>query len=566
MQHINRKTVKSYFYRNKGWFMALMLSDLFEALGLVVVSYFIACVFEAIGTTDMNAVFGLLPMGAFALIFFFGSNLLQSFTRRKFLRKIDTQIRTDVFSNVIAQDYKKFGEKNAGEYISVLNNDLEKIEDEYLIKMPYMLETSIMSIVASVFLFVYSKEMAFVIIFSAIFLIAIPVCFGNYVSNKNSCFMDGLSRYNVRIKDIFSGFEVIKSFNAEKQINNVHTKILNDMEEQKYHYRVANNMFYNVIQVSTYLVIVLQYIAGAYLITKGHVTLAAAMGALNLGNTVNNQFREAMSAIVAVRGTKGIQEKINKMLEIEDGKRTESVFDKNLGDIRIENLSFSYDDSSKVLEDVNFRFEQGKKYAIVGGSGSGKSTLVKLLMQYYDNYKGTIYCDMENITSVDRATLYSKMAMIHQKVFLFDDTIKNNITMFQEYDSATLQDVIQKSGLHRIVEERGLDYQLGDGGNKLSGGEQQRIAIARALLKRTNVLILDEATASLDNQVGTQIENTVLEQDNLTAIVVTHKLSETLLKKYDCIVVMHKGRIVECGNFEELLERKDMFYSLFMLR
>ena len=338
------------------------------------------------------------------------------------------------------------------------------------------------------------------------------------------------------------------------------------MEEQKYYYRVANNMFFNVIEVSTYLVIVLQYIAGAYLITKGHVTLAAAMGALNLGNRVNNQFREAMSAIVAVRGTKGIQEKINKMLATGDGKRTETVFDKNLGDIRVENISFSYDNSSKVLEDVNFRFEQGKKYAIVGGSGSGKSTLVKLLMQYYDNYEGAIYCDTENITSVDRSILYSKMAMIHQKVFLFDDTIKNNITMFQEYDSATLQDVIQKSGLNCIVEERGLDYQLGDGGNKLSGGEQQRIAIARALLKRTNVLILDEATASLDNQVGTQIENTVLEQDNLTAIVVTHKLLETLLKKYDCIVVMHKGRIVESGTFKELLERKDMFYSLFMLR
>ena len=157
--------------------------------------------------------------------------------------------------------------------------------------------------------------------------------------------------------------------------------------------------------------------------------------------------------------------------------------------------------------------------------------------------------------------------MIHQKVFMFDDTLKNNITMYRNYSDDELSYVIKKAGLEDVVGSNadGIEQNVGENGKNLSGGEQQRIAIARALLRKSDVLILDEATSSLDNEVAVKIENTVLSQKDMTAIVITHKLVESILKKYDGIIVLHKGRIAEYGTFDELMERKGKFYGLFML-
>lgn len=544
-----------------------MLSDFIEAFAIVAVSYFISRVFDAVGKASMDSIIKLMPIGALVLAFYFFAQYFQKYSRRKFLKKIDTQVRTEVFSGIISKNYSDFGEKNTAEYISVMNNELEKIEDDYLSKVPYMLETMILSIIAATSLFLYSTEMAIVIIVSALIPIVVPALLGNRISEATDSFMDGMAQYNVKIKDIFGGYEVIKSFNAEKVIRNVHGDALASMEDRKYKYRSVGNLFDCITEIITWMIIVIQYIIAAYLITKGNITLAAAMGALQLGNTVNNQFREATSSFISVKGTKKIQERMNQLL-CETETVTENIVpDGALGDICVKNLSFAYEDENDTLKNINFTFKEGKKYAIVGGSGSGKSTLIKLIMQYYSNYKGEIYCGDTDIQKIQKKSLYSKMAMIHQKVFMFDDTLKNNITMYQNYSENEILDVVEKAGLEDVAKKNaeGLEQNVGEGGSKLSGGEQQRIAIARALLKKSNVLILDEATSSLDTEVADKIENTVLQQKNLTAIVVTHKLAENILRKYDGIVVLHKGEIVEYGTFDELMENKSKFYGLYML-
>lgn len=561
------KTVKSYFYRNKLLFSILMVSDFIEAFAIVAVSYFIACVFDAVGKASMDSIMKLMPLGALVLAFDFAAQYFQKYSRRKFLKKIDTQVRTDVFAGIISRDFKEFGERNTAEYISVMNNEIEKIESNYLSMMPYMLETIILSVVAVVCLFFYSIEMAIVIIITALITVAVPALMGKHASEASDLYMRGMADYNVKIKDIFSGYEVIKSFNAEKIIGKVHNRTLSLMEGRKYKYRSVSDLFNCFVELAVYMVIIIQYIIAAYLITKGNVTLAAAMGALQLGNTVNNQLRESTSAFILVKGTKKIQERVNELLNIKDVEKYGIDITGAIGDISVRNLSFAYDNGDNVLKDISFTFKEGKKYAIVGGSGSGKSTFIKLIMQYYDNYTGEICCNGINIKKINKKDIYSRMAMIHQKVFMFDDTLKNNITMYQNYSEDEILDAVRKAGLEDVVgnDKQGLEQNVGEGGKNLSGGEQQRIAIARALLKKSDVLILDEATSSLDSEVGARIENTVLKQQNLTAIVVTHKLSESILRQYDCIVVLNKGQIVEYGTFDELMDNKSKFYGLYTL-
>ena len=292
-----------------------------------------------------------------------------------------------------------------------------------------------------------------------------------------------------------------------------------------------------------------------------------AMGALNLGNTVNNQAREATSSLISLKGTKKIRERMDGILGSVQEENDGIEDTEELGDISVKGVSFAYNDDKDVLKNIDFTFKKGKKYAIVGGSGSGKTTLIKLIMQYYDNYSGEIYCGNRDIKSIPKKALYSKMAMIHQKVFMFDDTLKNNITMYQKYDDTEIADVVRKAGLEDVVRNnpQGLEQNVGENGKNLSGGEQQRIAIARALLKKSDMLILDEATSSLDNEVAIKIENTVLNQKNMTAVVITHKLVENILRQYDGIVVLHRGEIAEYGTFDELMQNKAKFYGLFML-
>ncbi len=570
MDKSKNRTIKSYFYANKQWFSILIFADIMQALAIVEVSYFISRVFAAVGEVSMDSIVKLIPLGAVTLAFLFLTQCFQKYALRVFLKRTDTQIRADVFSGIMSKDFRDFGEKNTAEYISVMNNELENVEKNYISMMPYMLETIILTVISAAGLFFYSFEMAIVIIVTAFTTVAVPAFLGKYTSDSTDSYMKGMSSYNVRIKDIFAGYEVIKSFSAEKIIKNVHNDALSSMEQKKYKYRSVKDMFSCIVILVTYLIIIIQYIVAAYLITKGKITLALAMGALDLGHTVNNQAREATGALILLKGTKKIRERIDDILDIKSEPRDTDYNVGTLGNITVKNVSFAYNEGKNILHNINFTFEHGKKYAIVGGSGSGKSTFIKLLMQYYDNYCGTIFCqdkDIKDIKNIPREALYTKMAMIHQKVFMFDDTLKNNITMYNNYSEDDILQAVKNAGLEDVVKNnpRGLEQKVGENGKNLSGGEQQRIAIARALLKRAEVLILDEATSSLDNEVAAKIENTVLKQKSMTAIVITHKLVENILRQYDGIIVMYKGQIAEYGTFDQLMERKEKFYGLFML-
>ena len=231
--------------------------------------------------------------------------------------------------------------------------------------------------------------------------------------------------------------------------------------------------------------------------------------------------------------------------------------------ITIDHLTYGYHESAPVLNDVSVRFEAGKSYAIVGTSGSGKSTLVNLLMGSSNDYQGSIRFDQRELRSIATESLYGLVSVVQQNVFIFDDTIRNNITMFRHFDEKLVQQATEKAGLTPLLAERGEDYICGENGSGLSGGERQRISIARCLLRQTPVLLIDEATAALDAATAYSVSAAILAIEGLTRIVVTHRLEEPLLRKYDEILVLKNGEICERGSFDALMARREQFYSLF---
>lgn len=186
-------------------------------------------------------------------------------------------------------------------------------------------------------------------------------------------------------------------------------------------------------------------------------------------------------------------------------------------------------------------------------------------MASHSKYRGKITYDETDIQDLSSRSLYDMVSLVQQNVFVFNSTIRNNITMFSSFSEEEVERAIRLSGLSELVAERGEDYICGENGSGLSGGEKQRLSIARSLLKKSKVLLVDEATAALDKQTAYQIATTFLGLKNMTRIVVTHSLDEELLKQYDCIIALKDGTIVESGNFIELTDKKGYFYSLYTI-
>ena len=257
---------------------------------------------------------------------------------------------------------------------------------------------------------------------------------------------------------------------------------------------------------------------------------------------------------------KPIFSKISEIIKVENSAHQGKNID-DITKISISNLMFMYDDKV-VLNNVNYNFEKNKSYAIVGPSGSGKTTLVNLLLGKYNNYLGNIYYNDIELKEITIDSLFEVSSFVEQNVFVFDDSIINNITMYSNVDEELLKKTIKKSGLSKLIEEKGKDYRCGENGCNLSGGEKQRISIARALVKRAQLLLLDEATSALDNETSQSITYNLLGIDNTIKIMITHRLDEELLKKFDEIIVMKNGEIVENGSYDELIKNNSTFKSL----
>ena len=216
-----------------------------------------------------------------------------------------------------------------------------------------------------------------------------------------------------------------------------------------------------------------------------------------------------------------------------------------------------------MLRGVSFRLVAGKRCALVGASGSGKSTLLNLMMGADGGYTGSIRIDGRELREVNTDSLYDLISLIGQNVFLFNDTIWRNITMFRSFPEEQVEKTVKEAGLTELVSQKGRDYLCGENGGNLSGGERQRVSIARSLLRGTPVLLLDEATASLDAKTAREVTEAILDLEGLTRLVVTHRLEAPLLARYDEILVLRNGTLWERGSFQELMERKGYFYSLY---
>ena len=545
-------------------FYAFMIFNILVPLSNIAFAYSIKGIIDSGMSKNKEDLTQAILVGAGVIFIYAGLNFISFQLRNKLVRKIMSGYKNKVFQSILDRDYREFSKETSGKFISILTEHMKKIEQDYLHQYFNISKNLSLMIFSLIAMFIGNWFLTLLVIIVS----SIAMLISGFIGKK-SAFMQNRAMiveqtYLAKIKDIIAGFLVIKSFNVKEAIYQDYSYVSENLEEI-YFTKGKFDVLSNVIsQLSGMIVFLVAFGGGMYLVFNGYTSIGSVTAIVQLVNFVVMPVNEVGMGITKFREGQVTLEafEVQDVPEFQTGK-TKEYFNEV---ITFSNVDFSYPNTEgRIFNHLSLKIQKGEKIAIVGRSGSGKSTLLNLLLRFYEVTSGHILIDNQDLQDISIESLYNLMTVVQQDVYIFDDTLKVNITLNQSFTEYDIKQAVQQSGLESYVleNELGLQVLCGENGSNLSGGQKQRLSIARALIRKTPILLLDEATSSLDNQVTTEIENSILKIQDLTALVVTHKLNEPILKKYDRILFMKDGRIVEDGSFEDLMDRKGEFYKMF---
>jgi len=504
----------------------------------------------------------LLTVGLICLAVVMG--MVEYASKPRFMKKAVQQYKEFAFESLLKKNINTFNGEAAASYISALSNDVTSIEANYLEKQFGLITSLVMFTGAFTMMLLYSPLLTLIVVL----LLILPVIASAMVGNKMEAAELTVSKKNETltdtIKEIIGGFSVVKSFKAEKAVLQFFLKSNTAVEDAKCKKSKIAIVIGTISSMAGITAQMGVFIAGAYLAISGKgVTPGIVMAFVNLMNFLLQPIAALPEIFASRKASVALMDKLCDLLNKNMTKEKDEVIDTLKQVITVQNLSFGYKEDEDILKGLNLSLEEGKSYALVGASGCGKSTLLNLFLAAYDSYDGKIYYDNHELRNISSEALYDVVSVIQQNVVIFNATLRDNITMFRDIPKEEVDRVIDAAGLRSFVEEHGEDYLCGENGNLLSGGERQRISIARSLLRKVSVLLVDEATAALDKQTAHQVSNAILDIENVMKVVITHSLEENLLSRFDEIIVLKTGKIAEKGTFDELMEKKEYFYSLY---
>ena len=560
-------------YDRFNYYLALVFSGLVYPLINLLLALVLKRLIDAGVARDIKALKYAIVACLLVCILLAAAVFISELTKNKFVNNFSKKYRKHIFDEIITSDLNAFNNNSIGDFLSTMTNTIATIEDKYIKAYFNVISNFALLLFSVVGMFIINWKLSIAVLIISLLPLVLMSLLGGKMQTKQRAVLQQQDDYVSQVKDAFSGFLVIKSFNIEKQISKEFQINNNKRADGELALAEFNNISISISNFSGYLVFLVAYGLGMFLVINGSTSIGGVTAIVQLVNFVvmpmsklGLEINNKKAGGSAVKTLNQLLAKIHIPI-----KNNYPYLELNsfATDIKFAKVNFSYpqpgEKGKRVLSNINLQIEKGKKYALVGMSGSGKSTLLKLLMKYYKlEQNGSISIDNVNINKINLASLYKLINIVQQDVYLFDDTLAYNIKLGESFTDKELNDAINKSGLRKLVDSApdGIEMNVGEEGKELSGGQKQRVSIARALIRKTPILLMDEATSALDQKNTTEIENAILEVADLTAIVVTHKLNPNLLKRYDAIIFMKEGTITEIGSFVDLMQQKGDLYNL----
>lgn len=563
-----RKQLTAQFYRQNRlvFCVAVFSALLFGSLNLILSWIMQQLIDTASGIPDALPIGTLAAYSGGFILLCVGILLLDYASQPRYLARAMRQYKEFAFQKLTEKSISSFRDEATATYLSALTNDAGSIETDYLSQQLSLIKMIVMFFGALAMMLWYSPLLTAAAVAVTILPLAASLLTGSKLQNAEKRVSDRNRDFTAALHDCLSGFSVVKSFKAEKEILKLFAESNRMLEHEKFGKRRVKTLVGMIGAVAGILAQLGVFLIGAYLALSGSgLTPGVVIVFVNLMNFLIQPVAELPGLLASRKAALGLIEKLAAALEKNPTAVGGATLSRLEQEIRLRNVSFGYDGEKEVLHNVSAVFEAGKAYAIVGGSGSGKSTMLHLLMAGSANYAGEILLDGTELRRIAPESLYGVTSAIQQNVFVFNASIKDNITMFRSFPQQELDEAIQHAHLTELIAARGENDLCGENGAGLSGGEKQRISIARSLLKKSSILLADEITAALDAQTAHSVTSDILDLHGMTRIVVTHTLEESLLRRYDSIFVLKDGQIDEAGSFDSLMQKKGYFYALFTL-
>lgn len=552
--------MRRYLKRNKWHFFLAGFICLLSALATLFLAYVMKYIMDVAISKDLKLFYRAIILSLLLIIIYVLLVYLKGIVNAVFLKKVMVMLRSDYFKALMNRNI--FDNSNPSKYISVFNNDISLLEKNYLENLLLIISDLFLIVICTIGLFLTNFKLALIVVLINILSIIIPVIFSKQLSLKQEKYTKVLNELNIKFKDYLMGFELIKANNVINKIKTIfNTKEIEyENSKQKVRYEEAKiNALSSLSSIGTNIITILLCI---YFVITGRITIGTVVAINNLVNNITNPLNRLFVEIATVKGTRIVEQKIISFIDLHHCCNNDINYKEPINKIQLEKVSFKYS-NKLILNQIDYCFKKGKKYILVGNSGCGKTTLLKLILMYFNNYEGEILYNNKNAKDIDPASIFDQIAFINQETFIFNDTLKNNICLFQDYDSKQINEIINKTGLNQLVASlpEGLNSKIKENGANLSGGQKQKIAIARALLKQKEIIFIDEGTSNLDNLSAYEIEKIILDSKAMI-ISITHHLKKELLEKYDEILVLDQGKIIESGSYNELIANQQLFYQL----
>ncbi len=545
--------LKELLLKRKPRFLLYVLACLLPVIDRSLINFAIALLIGSVqvGSMDYFIKISLITLGLVILgVVLF---IISRFMRISFMRDTLLDVRILAFDKIINSSYKHFSQKSKDTYISNLINDINIIERDFflsLINIIYNIGVYVVSLTIIAFLNIKFALMAFS---ASIILFIVSKSFEKRTISLQEKVSEENEKFAVDMSNTFNGLEILKLNRIEDEFLSKALKSVTGLERKKLDYNIYTDGQRKIMELlgSTFMLISLVYLASLFM---SGISLTRATFMVQMANGCIWTIIAVLPRVNQLKSSVRIFDKITEYEEDTSNnlcREKDFIFEK---EIEVKNLSFSYGEK-EIFKDVSFKIEKGKKYLIKGPSGAGKSTLIKLLSMIYDDYTGEITVDGVDYREIKEKSLNDKVSFIYQDVFLFEDTIFNNIALYKPYTEEEVLEAAKKSGLDSLLtkKENGIYEMVLENGKNLSGGERQRISIARAIIKNSEVLFVDEATSSLDEELGRKVEETILSL-NRTVIAISHRYYEGITERYDYVLEISNGQVNQYAANEYFME------------